>query len=170
MLDDQEMALIHHPLDFLGWNCYLAANYNDGPDGRPEKPCPGIPRTAMGWPITPDALYWGVRFICEHYDLPVIISENGMACIDFKMDDGCVHDPQRIQFMKWYLRGLMRAASEGYPVRGYMAWSVMDNLEWALGFEKRFGLIYVDFLTGERILKDSAFWYAGVIRANGENL
>ena len=93
-----------------------------------------------------------------------------MAIIDFKMDDGRVHDPQRIQFMKWYLRGLKRAADEGYPVKGYMAWSIMDNLEWAHGFDKRFGLIYVDFRTQERTLKDSAYWYAEVIQTNGESL
>ena len=167
MLSDAELALIHEPLDFLGWNCYLASNYNDGPDG---KPWPGMPRTNMGWAVTPDALYWGVRFIHERYGLPVIISENGVAIIDFKMDDGRVHDPQRIQFMKWYLRGLKRAADEGYPVKGYMAWSIMDNLEWAHGFDKRFGLIYVDFRTQERTLKDSAYWYAELIQTNGESL
>lgn len=167
MLSDAEMALIHAPLDFLGWNCYLASNYNDGPDG---KPWPGMPRTNMGWAVTPDALYWGVRFIHERYGLPVLISENGVAIIDFKMDDGRVHDPQRIQFMKWYLRGLKRAADEGYPVKGYMVWSILDNLEWAHGFDKRFGLIYVDFRTQERTLKDSAYWYAELIQTNGESL
>ena len=170
ILSDADMELIHQPLDFLGWNCYLANNYNDGSDGKMETPWPGIPRTNMGWAVTPDALYWGVRFIHERYQLPVIISENGVAIIDFKMDDGCVHDPQRIQFMKWYLRGLKRAADEGYPVQGYMVWSIMDNLEWAHGYDKRFGLIYVDFRTQERILKDSALWYSSVIRENGENL
>lgn len=167
MLSASEMALIHQPLDFLGWNCYLANNYNDSPDA---KPWPGMPRTNMGWAVTPDALYWGVRFIHERYGLPIIISENGVAIIDFKMDDGRVHDPQRIQFMKWYLRGLKRAADEGYPIKGYMAWSIMDNLEWAHGFDKRFGLIYVDFRTQERILKDSAYWYADLIQTNGESL
>ena len=170
LLSDQDMELIHQQLDFLGWNCYLAHNYNDGPDGRMEQHWPGMPRTNMGWPVTPDALYWGVRFIYERYGLPVLISENGVAIVDFRMDDGHVHDPQRIQFMKWYLRGLKRAADEGYPVMGYMAWSIMDNLEWAFGYDKRFGLIYVDFLTQERILKDSACWYSDVIRCNGENL
>lgn len=167
ILSESELALIYQPLDFLGWNCYLAGNYNDGPDG---KPWPGMPRTNMGWAVTPDALYWGVRFIHNRYSLPIIISENGVAIIDFKMDDGRVHDPQRIQFMKWYLRGLKRAANEGYPIRGYMAWSILDNLEWAHGFDKRFGLIYVDFRTQERTLKDSAYWYAELIQSNGESL
>ena len=170
MFTEEEMNLIHQPLDFLGWNCYLASNYNDGKDGKMETPWPGIPRTNMGWAVTPDVLYWGVRFIYERYQIPVIISENGVAIIDFRMDDGFVHDPQRIQFMKWYLRGLKRAADEGYPVKGYMVWSIMDNLEWAHGFDKRFGLIYVDFRTQERVLKDSAYWYSDVIRKIGEDL
>lgn len=166
-LREEEIRLIHQPLDFLGWNCYLSSNYNDAPAGNPW---PGMPRTNMGWPITKDALYWGVRFIYERYQIPVLISENGMANIDFVMDDGCVHDPQRIQYMKWYLRGLKRAVSEGYPVSGYMVWSIMDNLEWAHGYDKRFGLIYVDFRTQERIFKDSAYWYARVIETNGSEL
>lgn len=170
-MKEGDMEIIHQPLDFLGWNCYLANNYNDRPDGTMEKPWPGIPRTNMGWPVTPDALYWGVRFACERYNnLPVMITENGIAIVDFVMDDGCVHDPQRIQFLTWYLRGLRRAAEEGYPVTGYMAWSIMDNFEWALGYEKRFGLIYVDYLTQKRILKDSALWYSEVIKQNGENI
>jgi len=167
VLREGDMAVINQPLDYIGWNCYLANNYNEGPDGVNEKAWAGMPRTNMGWPVTPDALYWGVRFIYERYRIPVMISENGIAIIDFKMDDGHVHDPQRIQFLKWYLRGLSRAADEGYPVIGYMAWSILDNFEWAFGYEKRFGLIYVDYRTQERTLKDSAYWYSEVIRSNG---
>lgn len=167
ILREGEMEIINQPLDFIGWNCYLASNYNDGADGKMEHHWPGMPRTNMGWAVTPDALYWGVRFISDRYDIPVMISENGVAIIDFVMDDGCVHDPQRIQFMKWYLRGLKRAADEGYPVIGYMAWSIMDNIEWSHGFDKRFGLIYVDFMTQKRIFKDSAVWYSQLIADNG---
>lgn len=170
VLSESDMAIIHQPIDFIGWNCYLANNFNDGPDGKPLRPCTGIARTDMGWPVTPDALYWGVRFIYDRYQLPVMITENGAAIVDFLMDDGCVHDPQRIQFLKWYLRGLRRAADEGYPVTGYMVWSILDNFEWALGYEKRFGIVYVDYATQKRIPKDSALWYSEVIRQNGENI
>lgn len=170
IISSEEMAVINQPLDFIGWNCYLSANYNDGPDGKMETPWQGVPRTNMGWPITPDALYWGVRFIYGRYHIPVMITENGMANVDFVMDDGCVHDPQRIQFLTWYLRGLKRACEEGYPVLGYMVWSILDNFEWAFGYEKRFGLVYVDYRTQERIPKDSAYWYAEVIKQNGENI
>ena len=166
-----EMDIMHQPLDFIGWNCYMTHDYNDGPDGIPEKHVPGIPRTNMGWAITKDALYWGPKFIYERYHLPVMISENGFANVDFIYDDGKVHDPQRIQFLKWYLRGLKRAADEGCPVIGYMVWSIIDNFEWAFGYDKRFGLVYVDYQNGQkRIPKDSYYWYKEVIKANGENL
>ena len=124
----------------------------------------------MGWPITPDALYWAVRFYQERYQLPIMITENGMANIDYPMEDGTIHDPQRIQYLKWYLRGLKRAAEEGYSILGYLYWSVLDNFEWAEGYDKRFGLIYVDYRTQERIFKDSGIWYARVIAENGKNL
>lgn len=169
VMGEGDMDIINQPLDFLGWNCYLASNYNEGPGGSSPKAWPGMPRTNMGWPVTPDALYWGVRFIHDRYGIPVMISENGIAVVDFLMDDGRVHDPQRIQYMKWYLRGLSRAVDEGYPVTGYMAWSLLDNFEWAFGYEKRFGLIYVDYRTQERIMKDSAYWYADLIKSNGSS-
>lgn len=169
-LSDEELEAIHQPLDFLGWNCYLANNYNDGPDGKMLNYWPGIPRTDTDFAITPDALYWGARFITERYDIPMMISENGAAVIDFVFDDGKVHDPQRIQFLKWYLRGLKRAVDEGCPVIGYMVWSLLDNFEWSFGLEKRFGLVYIDYLTQERIPKDSFYWYSDVIRTNGENI
>lgn len=166
----EELDLIHQPLDYLGWNCYLANNYNDGPDGRMMDYWPGVPRSDSDFVITPDALYWGVKFINERYDIPIVISENGFANVDFVMDDGRVHDPQRIQFLKWYIRGLRRAVDEGYPVLGYMVWSILDNFEWAFGYSKRFGLVYVDYRTQKRTIKDSAYWYAEVIKNNGEDL
>ena len=170
MLSEDEISLIHNPLDFIGWNCYLANNYNDRPDGTMEHAWPGIPRTDMGWPITPDALYWGAKFICERYDAPLMITENGFANVDFIMDDGHVHDPQRIQYLKWYLSGLKRAAGEGCPVIGYMVWSLTDNFEWSFGLSKRFGLVYIDYRTEERTPKDSFYWYRKVIDTNGEDL
>ena len=88
----------------------------------------------------------------------------------FVMSDGMVHDPQRIEYLKGYIRGLRRAAEEGIPVMGYMYWSIMDNFEWADGYDKRFGLIHVDYGTQKRTLKDSALWYGEVIRSNGDCL
>lgn len=168
-LTQEDMEIIHQPIDFMGYNCYKANNLDDD-HGKNPQVYPGLSRTAMGWPITPDALYWAVRFYQERYQLPIMITENGMANIDYPMEDGMIHDPQRIQYLKWYLRGLKRAAEEGYSILGYLYWSVLDNFEWAEGYDKRFGLIYVDYRTQERIFKDSGIWYARVIAENGKNL
>jgi beta-glucosidase len=84
--------------------------------------------------------------------------------------DGQVHDPKRIDFMTGYLRALRRAMSEGAVVKGYFHWSLLDNFEWHAGFRERFGLIHVDFVTEQRILKDSARWYAALIASSGASL
>lgn len=168
-LTEEDKTIIRQPIDFMGYNCYKANNYDD--EKRPGSQFySGLPRTAMDWAITPDALYWAVRFFYERYRLPILITENGMANLDFVMSDGNIHDIQRIEYMKSYLKGLKRAAEEKYPVMGYLYWSIMDNFEWAEGYDKRFGLIYVDYRTQKRIFKDSAFWYAEQIRENGESL
>lgn len=121
----------------------------------------------MNWPITPGVLRWSAKYLYERYQLPILITENGMANFDFIMSDGEIHDPQRIEFMKSYLLELHRAIEEGVPVLGYMYWSIMDNFEWAEGYDKRFGLIYIDYTKQVRIMKDSAYWYAKVIQTNG---
>ena len=169
IISTEDLGQIHQPLDFMGYNCYKANNYDDDFGPNPAL-YPGIPRTAMDWAITPDALYWAVRFYHERYGLPIMITENGMANVDFVMSDGKIHDQQRIEYLKGYLKGLKRAVDEGYPVIGYLYWSILDNFEWAEGYDKRFGLIYVDYRTQGRTLKDSALWYAGVIQENGEKL
>ena len=100
----------------------------------------------------------------------MLITENGFANNDFVMLDGKVHDPQRIDFLHRYLRQVARALEEGIPVLGYSCWSLFDNFEWAAGYDVRFGLIYVDYATQQRTLKDSALWYQDVIATNGSNL
>ena len=157
------MKVIHQPLDFYAYNIYQATNPK-------ETGYVGSPRTAIGWPVTPDCMYWSAKFFYERYKLPILITENGMANMDFIYEDGKVHDPQRGEFLRCYIRQLKRAADEGVPVLGYSCWSFMDNFEWAEGFEKRFGLIYVDYHTQERIIKDSAYVYRDIIKSNGENL
>lgn len=129
-----------------------------------------MPITTMDWPITPDVLYWGSKFYFEEYGLPVLITENGLANNDFVMSDGCVHAPQRMEYIRWYLQGLKKAADEGVPVLGYTYWSFMDNMEWADGYDKRFGLVYNDFRTQQRTVKDSARFYARIIATNGQEL
>ncbi len=100
----------------------------------------------------------------------MIVTENGLSNPDWVHNDGCVHDPQRIDFTQRYLLNLRRAADEGIPVQGYFHWSILDNFEWAEGMKHRFGLIYVDYQTQQRTLKDSAEWYRQVIESNGRSL
>ena len=127
-------------------------------------------RTACDWPVMPDALYWGPRFLWERYHLPVLVTENGMSAHDVVSLDGQVHDPNRVDFMHRYLLALRRAADDGVDVAGYFAWSLLDNFEWSSGYRERFGLIYVDYATQARTPKDSALWYQRIAETNGEAL
>ena len=163
---------IRQPLDFYGVNIYSGGATRADGDGRPQEVgrAPGSPLTAFRWPVKPEALYWGPRFLQERYKLPIVITENGLSSMDWVGVDGGVHDPQRIDFTQRYLLALRRAIADGVDVRGYFHWSILDNFEWAQGYQERFGLIYVDYPTQRRILKDSAHWYRKVIETNGAAL
>ncbi|MEQ8818933.1 MAG: GH1 family beta-glucosidase [Sumerlaeia bacterium] len=170
-----DMETICQPLDFYGVNIYQGGTVRRGADGgiedRPRSEVPlGAGETAMNWPITPPALYWGPKFLYERYGLPIVVTENGMANADVIMGDGQVHDPQRIDFLRNYLRELRRAANDGVAVAGYFQWSILDNFEWAYGYSRRFGLVYVDYPTQRRIPKDSYHWYRAVIASGGAAL
>ncbi len=168
---EQDMALIHQKLDYFGQNIYYGDTVRAGQNGPETLPHPqGYPRTAIHWPVVPETLYWGPRFFAERYRLPILISENGMSCHDAVSLDGQVHDPNRVDFLRRYLRQLRRAAEDGVPVAGYFHWSLMDNFEWGHGYTERFGIVYVDYGTQERIVKDSGRFYTGVIADNGEKL
>ena len=146
--------------------------YRKGADGKPEhvRYPAGHPHNALEWPINEDGLYWGPRFLYERYHTPILITENGMDAHDAVSLDGKVHDPNRQDYMHRYLRALGQAVADGVPVLGYFYWSFFDNFEWAHGYQERFGLVYVNYQTQERILKDSAYWYQQVMATNGENL
>ena len=169
---EEDMELIAQPIDFMGQNIYNGYLVRAGADGEPEMiPAPeGAPRTAAGWPVTPECLYWGVRFIYERYKMPIYITENGMSCHDLISDDGRIHDPNRITFLDQYLSALQRASDDGADVRGYFLWTFLDNFEWEKGFSERFGIVHVDFASQKRIAKDSAFWYQEVMESNGRIL
>lgn len=169
---DGDMETIAQPVDFYGTNIYNAETWRMSENGQPEKVVRelGYPHTAYDWPVTDDALYWGARFFHERYKLPIAITENGLASMDWVALDGKVHDPGRIDFLQRYLRGFKRVAEEGIPTLGYFQWSILDNFEWAQGYKQRFGLVHVDFNTQKRTVKDSGRWYGEVIRSNGENL
>ena len=170
-ITDEDMKLIAEPIDVYGQNIYNGRCIRMGRDGMPEevKRCEGFPKTAVLWPVTPEALYWGPRFLYERYRKPIYITENGMSCHDVVSIDGKVHDPNRTDFLARYLKELKRAAGE-IDLRGYFHWSLMDNFEWEKGYSERFGLVYVDYQTQKRMKKDSAYWYQDVIRSNGAEL
>ncbi len=171
-IKDGDLKTISQPVDFFGVNIYSGEYIHAGQGDAPEPA--GMPvghdLTAFRWPVTPDSLYWGPKFFQERYKKPVYITENGISNVDWVSVDGKVHDPQRIDFLYRYLRELRRAAKDGVDVRGYFQWSIMDNFEWAEGFKERFGLVYVDYPTQKRTIKDSGFWYRNVIKTNGKSL
>lgn len=171
-IKDSDMKLISQPIDIYGQNIYNGRCVRMGKDGEPEyvRRHEGFPKTANSWPVTPQALYWGPKFLYERYGKPIYITENGISCHDSVSLDGKVHDPSRIDFLERYLSELKRAASDGVDIRGYFQWSLMDNFEWNFGYSERFGLIYIDYQTQKRIWKDSAYWYCDLIRKNGEKL
>ena len=168
----EDMELIHQPIDFLGQNIYNGYQVSACGDGtvKDVPRYPGFPKTAAQWPVTPQCLYWGPRFLYERYRLPLYITENGMSCHDLVSVDGKVHDRDRIEFLEQYLFQLQRAVEDGADVRGYFLWSFLDNFEWAKGYSERFGIVYVDYRTQKRLVKDSARWYREVIGTNGRSL
>ena len=162
----EDLKIISEPIDFYCQNIYNGYLIKSGEEGAEWQPHPiGTTVFTMKWPITPECLYWGHRFLYERYGVPIIISENGIACHDMIASDGKVHDPERINFMETYLKELSRAVKDGVDVMGYMYWSFMDNFEWGEGYSQRFGLVYVDYERQKRIPRDSFYWYKALIEA-----
>lgn len=161
-----DMHIIHTTPDMLGYNIYnghaVKAEARDISFSYVPR-YPGFPRTALKWPITPEVLDWGVRFLQERYGLPGYITENGVSCNDRIYLDGKVHDPDRIDFLTGYLGCLRRAIENGADIRGYFHWALTDNFEWNHGYSEHFGMIFVDYPTGLRTPKDSFYWYKDVI-------
>lgn len=153
-----DMQTIAAPLDFLGINYYFRTNVkSDGAHGFVEVPLAGVERTQMGWEVYPD----GLRDLLTGFHRayrglpPIYITENGMASDD-RVSDGRVDDPQRIAFLKRHLAAVDEAIRAGVDVRGYFVWSLLDNFEWAFGYERRFGVVHVDYDTQKRTPKRSA--------------
>jgi beta-glucosidase len=162
------------PLDFLGVNYYspgmVTATPNDDPWPGTRRafrmPMDDLPRTIMGWPVQPSALTELLLAVHGEYALPMVVTENGIAGRDVVDANGRVRDPHRIEYLRDHLGALLDAIDAGVELRGYVAWTLLDNFEWAWGYDKRFGLVHVDFETQRRTPKDSAWWLAEVIRAN----
>jgi beta-glucosidase len=117
--------------------------------------------------IGPEVIYWAIRHTGELWNPRTLyITENGCSSEDFRNAAGRIEDTDRVMFLRNYLTHLQRAAAEGYPIKGYFLWSLLDNFEWADGYSKRFGIHYVDFATRKRTRKQSADWYREVIARN----
>jgi beta-glucosidase len=164
---DGDLAVVAEPIDFLGVNYYSRAVVYDDPADHPlavGHPAPTLPTTGMGWEVAPDALYeLLVRIRREYGDIPIAITENGSAYDDPVPTNGLVSDPQRLAYLRDHLAAVARAARDGVNVQSYFAWSLLDNFEWEHGYDKRFGIVYVDYATQRRIPKQSALWYRDFI-------
>ncbi|RBM07295.1 GH1 family beta-glucosidase [Streptomyces sp. PT12] len=173
-VQDGDLAAISTPLDVLGINYYsshqFAGTAEDGSttdaEGQPVvRAVPfGRPVTAMGWEIVPEGLTALLVRLHEEYGLPLVITENGAAFDDVAEADGTVHDADRIAYFAEHLRAVGAAREAGADVRGYFAWSLFDNFEWAYGYDKRFGIVRVDYDTQRRTVKDSGAWYRETVR------
>lgn len=157
----EELRLIQEPIDFLGINYYMR-NFIHAED--PQAKPPGEQGfTDMGWEVFPQGLTALLTRLARDYRLPPIsITENGAAFAD-RLEDDAVHDTKRVRYLEQHIAALAEARKQGVDVRGYFAWSFLDNFEWASGYLKRFGLVFVDFDTQRRVLKDSALWYRDFI-------
>jgi len=178
-VQDGDLDRISAPIDFLGVNYYFRHTIRDAP----EEDAPGVPfadldarpivphaaeKTAMGWPVDPEGLTEMLVRIKEEYaDLPLYVTENGRAVHDYVDPNGEVKDEDRISYLDAHFRAAHAAMELGADLRGYMVWSFLDNFEWAEGYSKRFGIVFVDYGTGRRIPKASARWYSEVIGRNG---
>jgi beta-glucosidase len=122
----------------------------------------------MDWEVYPQGLTDTLKWVRERYgNLPIYITENGAAFDDHHDGADIVDDPQRVQYLRSHLQAARQAIAAGVDLRGYFVWSLLDNFEWGRGYSKRFGIVYVDFPTQQRVLKSSARFYADVIRTNG---
>lgn len=166
-LSEEDLKIISESMDFVGVNVYQPSNPLLNKEGYDTEK---LPKTMLDWVIDGRCLYWTIRQYWERYHLPVMVTENGMANPDEVGADGCVHDEIRRTFLHDFLQGVSRAVDEGIPVLGYQHWSIMDNFEWCSGYGPRFGLIHIDYETQKRTIKDSARYYAEIIRTNGEAL
>jgi beta-glucosidase len=157
---DGDLDTIAAPLDVLGVNFYSRRVVAGDRDGWRSVRQDASAHTDMGWEVSPTALTDLLVRLHDDYDPPAImITENGAAFGDVRGHDGAVRDPERVAYVADHVRAVERAIAAGVPVEGYFVWSLLDNFEWALGYAKRFGLVYVDYPTLERIPKASFAWY-----------
>jgi beta-glucosidase len=176
-INRSDLTEIAAPLDFLGINNYFPT-FTRAVEPRPGRELGiahvppaelaerGFEITEMGWPVVPEAFGGLLADIHERYAPPAIyVTENGCAFED-RVEDGAIHDARRQAYLEGHIEAVARAIAGGTPIRGYFAWSLMDNFEWAHGYSKRFGVVYVDFASQRRIVKDSGHWFQSLLQAH----
>ncbi|MEU6858610.1 GH1 family beta-glucosidase [Glycomyces sp. NPDC046736] len=177
-VQDGDLEQINQRIDLLGVNYYNPAWFRYNPDAPESQVQPGsagvegyrpeeLPVTDMGWPIEPTGLTDLLVRIHKDYGVPTMVTENGAAYPTGPGEDGEVDDVERVDYLRSHIAAVHDAIEEGADVRGYTAWSLMDNFEWAFGYDKRFGIVHVDYATQKRTLKSSAKFYAKVIADHG---
>jgi beta-glucosidase len=160
-----DMSLIAQRIDFMGINYYSRHLVENG---EIVANVPNVEHTEMGWEVNAPGLRRLLNQLKRDYRLPPLyITENGAAFVDQVSPDGQVHDPRRLNYFREHIRQIKLAIDDGVNLRGYFAWSLLDNFEWGYGYSKRFGLVHVDYQTQQRIIKDSGLWYKQVIARNG---
>jgi beta-glucosidase len=171
-----DLERVRAPLDFLGINLYVrtVVAHRDGGHLDIGAAPVGVmggdegPRTEFGWEVWPEALYDMLMRMTRDYDRPVLeVTENGCSYADGPDHEGIVNDTRRIDYYRGYLAAVARAIEDGADVRGYHAWTLLDNFEWGEGYGQRFGLTWVDFPSADRTLKQSGVWYGRVAAENG---
>jgi len=174
-IQDGDMAIISAPIDFLGLNVYTRGVIR-GKQTQPladqceyVKPVPGACYTDMGWEVYPHSLRDLLLEIHQKYgDIDLYVTENGAAFQDHWDGGERVNDSRRVEYLRSYIEGCAEAVEQGVPLRGYFVWSLLDNFEWAEGYSKRFGVVYIDYTSQRRIIKDSGYWYASLLAAHRE--
>ncbi|HEY7126999.1 MAG TPA: GH1 family beta-glucosidase [Ktedonobacterales bacterium] len=166
-IEDGDMELISAPIDFLGVNYYspfrVASSLSGSSDRRP-----GAEYTEMGWEVYPEGLRDLLVQINQDYAPPALyVTENGAAFDDVLGEDGTVNDEARQRYLEGHLCMAHEAIQQGVPLKGYFVWSLLDNFEWTFGYSKRFGVVYVDYESQQRFIKQSGNWYGEVIARNG---
>ena len=171
----EDMAVISQPIDWLGLNYYTRNFIRDDGSGKfpfgeaviPEIDPSCVDRTSLNWEIYPEGLSHFLHRLHSGYskDLPIVVSENGMASFD-ELKDGTINDSQRIAYFYKHLSEVKAAVDSGVPVKGYFAWSLLDNFEWAFGYDQRFGVVHVDFNSQKRTPKASWYWWQEMLNAS----
>ncbi|MFD4641749.1 GH1 family beta-glucosidase [Lentzea sp. NPDC058436] len=161
---DGDLEIISTPLDVFGVNYYTSHVHRATDDPAVSEVVPqGRPVTAMDWEIVPEGFTQLLVRLHEHYGVPMVITENGAAFDDLDVEDGHVADADRVEYLRSHIAAVAAAVRAGADVRGYLAWSLMDNFEWGYGYGKRFGIVHVDYETQRRTPKQSARWFRDLI-------